>query len=286
MAIILGLMTFIGWGSGDVFTIISSRKVGANLTTFWVFFCSFLFSLLFIPFVPHDFALITLPLLFFNIFLGILYIAGNLLIAEAFRFSSAPLVGIIIQSFPAAVLVLSTLVFKDVITLTQIIFIIITFIGVTLCSVDIKSLLNSQKIIDKGTILALVAMVFLSIYFTFTRVLINQYGWFLPNFISTACFPIILLFFKKRKEKLVVPKGAMTLLAIFMASILIRAGDFALNYGLSIPGAGTIVASLSGAAPVLFITLSYLIFKDKITKQQLIGMAIALTGILLLTFVH
>jgi len=286
MAIILGLITFIGWGTGDLFTIISTRRIGANLTTFWVFFCSFLLSLLLIPFVPHDLALITWPLLVFNIFLGILYVSGNVLISEAFRISSAPLVGIIIQAFPAVVLVLSAIVFKDAISSIQAVFILIVFAGVVLCSVDIKKVVNSEKIIDKGTVLALIAMVFLSIYFTFTRVLINQYGWFLPNFISTACFPIILLFIRKRKEKFKVPKEAKVLFAVFMVGLLIRAGDFALNWGMSIPGANTLVAPLSGAAPILFVTLSYFIFKDTITKQQLAGIATALAGILLLTFVH
>src|SRR3989337_150399 len=116
LAIVLALITFFGWGTGDLFTIVATRKIGANLTTFWVFFFSWLLSLLLIPFAPHDFNAITLPLLAFNIFLGILYVSGNVLISEAFRISSAPLVGIIIQAFPAVVLVLSALIFQDVIT--------------------------------------------------------------------------------------------------------------------------------------------------------------------------
>lgn len=286
LAMILGLITFIGWGTGDLFTIIASRKIGANLTTFWIFFCSFVLSLLLIPFAPHNVTLITLPLLGFNIFLGILYISGNVLISEAFRLSSAPLVGVIIQAFPAVVLVLSALIFKDVVTTTQAMFIIIIFLGVGLCSVDMKKVLHSEKIIDKGTILALIAMVFLSVYFTFTRVLITRYGWFLPNFISTACFPIILLFIRRRKEKFTIPKEANIIFAVFMVGLLIRAGDFALNYGLSIPGASTIVAPLSGAAPILFVMMSHVIFKDTITKQQCAGIIITLIGILLLTFVR
>ncbi|HSW97575.1 MAG TPA: EamA family transporter, partial [Candidatus Saccharimonadales bacterium] len=216
LAIILALITFVGWGTGDLFTIVATRKIGANLSAFWVFFFSFLLSLLVLPFAPHDIAKITLPLLLLNIFLGILYVSGNVIISEAFRISSAPLVGIIIQAFPAVVLLLSALIFKDVITPLQVIFILIIFLGVTLCSIDFKKLLNSEKIFDKGTILALVAMVFLSIYFTFSRIPINSYGWFLPNFIATACFPIIYLFIRKRKEKFVFPKQKLVLLAVFM----------------------------------------------------------------------
>ncbi|OGM11038.1 hypothetical protein A2Z22_04210 [Candidatus Woesebacteria bacterium RBG_16_34_12] len=283
IAVLLALITFFGWGIGDIFTVIATRRIGANLTTFWVFLFSFILSLLIFPFVPHDFSLITFPLLIFNIFLGILYVSGNVLISEAFRISSAPLVGIIIQAWPAVVLILSALIFKDIVTSTQAIFIIIIFLGVFLCSVDIKKLLHSEKIIDKGVTLALIAMVFLSIYFTFMRILINRYDWFLPNFIATGCFPVIYLFIKKRKEKLYFPKQTKIFFALFMVALLIRSGDFALNYGLFLPNASSIVAPIAGAAPILFITMSYLVFKDKLTKQQIVGIITTLIGIILLT---
>jgi drug/metabolite transporter (DMT)-like permease len=285
LPIILALVTFIGWGTGDLFTILATRKIGANLTTFWVFFFSFLLSLLLIPFSPHNLNTITIPLLFLNIFLGIFYVSGNVLISEAFRLSSAPLVGIIIQAFPAVVLVLSAIIFKDVITITQAVFIVIIFLGVVFCSVDIKKLRASEKIVDRGVLLALIAMVFLSIYFTFSRVLINQYGWFLPNLIATSCFPIIYLFIKKRNERFYFPKEQKVIFAAFMVGLLIRAGDFALNYGLSLPNASSIVAPIAGASPILFVIMSYLIYKDKISKQQGLGILITLTGIVLLTVI-
>lgn len=282
-AIILGLVTFFGWGTGDLFTVISTRKIGANLTTFWIFFFSFLLALIVFPFAPHDLSKITLPLFLFNLFLGALFVSGNVLISEAFRVSSAPLVGIIIQAFPAVVLLLSALVFKDVITPTQLIFIAIIFLGVILCSIDIKSVLSSKKILDRGTVLALIAMVFLSIFFTFLRIAINQYGWYLPNLIATACFPLIYLFIKRSKEKFYFPKDKKIIFACFMVGLLIRSGDFALNWGLSLPNASSVVAPIAGAAPILFVTLSYFIYKDKVTRQQFFGIVTTLVGIVLLT---
>jgi drug/metabolite transporter (DMT)-like permease len=285
LAIFLALITFFGWGTGDLFTIVASRKIGGNLTVFWVFVCSFLLSLLLIPFAPIKTTGITIPLFILNILLGILCVTGNVFVAKAFRSSSAPLVGIIVQAFPAVVLILSAIFFKDVVTPLQGIFIAIIFIGVALCSIDFPKLFKSEKIFDQGTLFALVAMVCLSIYFTFSRILINAYGWFLPNFISTACFPIVYLFIKMEKEKFIVPKEQKVLLAVFMVGLLIRAGDFALNYGLSLPNASSIVAPIASASPILFIIMSYLIFKDKVTKQQVVGIITTLFGIILLAFI-
>lgn len=282
LPLILAFTVFIGWGTGDIFTIIVTRRIGANLSTFLVFFFSFILTLFVIPFAPHDFGLITFPLLMLNIFLGILYVSGNALIAEAFRLSSAPLVGIIIQSFPAVVLILSAVIFKDKITNLQMVFTSIIFLGVFLSSVDLRKLFRAEKIIDKGTGIALVAVIFLSLYFTFLRIPINTYGWFLPNFIGTACFPIVLLFMRNRKEKFIIPRSRMVLISAFLVGLLIRAGDFALNYGLFIPNASSLVVPIASASPILFVTLSFLIFKDKVTKQQISGIIMTLIGIVLL----
>ncbi len=283
LAIVLALITFVGWGTGDLFTVVATRKIGGSLTVFWVFLCSFLLSLLLFPFAPLNFGAITISLLIFNIFLGILVVSGNVFVAKAFHSSSAPLVGIIVQAFPAVVLILSAVIFKDVITPIQVIFISVIFIGITLCSVDFQKLLRSEKIFDKGTMFALVAMVFLSVYFTFSRILINAYGWFLPNFISTACFPIVLLFLKAEKEKFFVPKQPIIIGSLFMVGLLIRAGDFALNYGLTLPNASSIIAPIASASPILFVVMSYILFKDKVTKQQVVGIVTTLVGIILLT---
>lgn len=283
LPLILGLITFLGWGSGDIFTIIAARRIGANLTTFWIFFFSFVLSLVVLLFVPQNFSSITIGLLMLNIFLGILYVSGNVLISEAFRLSSAPLVGIIIQAFPAVVLLLSALVYGDIITPIQYACLAIIFTGVVLCSVDFQKLVSTKKLFDKGTMLALLAMVFLSMFFTFSRVLINAYGWFLPTFIANACFPIIYLFLIIRKEKFSFPSETKVVASVFLVGLLIRAGDFALNYGLSLPNASSIVAPIASAAPILFVVLSNFIFKDKLTSLQKIGIVITLTGIVLLT---
>ncbi len=286
LPLILGLITFLGWGTGDLFTVVAARKIGATRTVFWVFFFSFVLSLLAFPFAPHNFQLITVPLLLFNLFLGVLFVSANVCVAEAFRLSSAPLVGIIIQGFPAVVMVLSALVYHDTITPLQWVLAGVIFVGVMLCSVDFQKLRTSEKIIDRGVVVALIAMVFLSVFFTFSRILINAYGWYLPTLIANACFPIIYLFMRIRKEKFIFPKEGVVIGSTFMVGLLIRAGDFALNYGLSIPNASSLVAPISSAAPILFAIISYVLFKDKLMKQQVIGIIVTIAGILLLTLVH
>jgi len=222
-------------------------------------------------------------LLLLNILLGVLFITGNVCVTEAFRVSSAQLIGVIIPSFPAFVLLLAAVFFHDKITLPQTCIIIVILFGITLLSINFKKLKNSGKLFDKGVAFALTGTFFFSLFFTFSRILIDAYGWFLPTFIAIACFPFTLVLFKKQKEKFIIPKEPGVLFAMFMVAFLIRCGDFAFNYGLSLPNANGIVAPIANAAPALFVTASSFIFKDKLTKQEILGIIVTLFGIVLLT---
>lgn len=173
MPILLALITYFGWGSGDVFGVYATRKIGAYLTTFYVFIFGFIIASLYVPFALNDLHKITLGLFLLNVLFSTAVLFGNFLLNEAFKRSNASVVGVIVQSFPTIILILSAL--------------------------------------------------------------------------------------------------------------FLRGGDIALNLGIS-SGFASIVAPISGASPTLFVALSYFIFKDKINRQQQIGIGICLIGIVLLSF--
>lgn len=81
-----------------------------------------------------------------------------MLVTEAFRISSAPIIGIIVPSFPALVLLLSTIIFHDKITTFQIFSSLLILTGVTLCGVNFKEIKKTKKLFDKGVVLALIGI--------------------------------------------------------------------------------------------------------------------------------
>lgn len=117
MGLILALITYIGWGAGDIFDVYSSRKIGAYLTSFFVFIFGFLIASLYVPFALADIGKITIGLLILNILAGI-----------------GILVGIIVQTFPALVLIASTVIFKDPVTRQQKIGVGVVLVGILLLS--------------------------------------------------------------------------------------------------------------------------------------------------------
>jgi len=227
---------------------------------------------------------ITLPLFLLNLLLGFFYVSGNFALNEAFTKTNPSLAGTINAAFPALVLVLSVLFFKDPITLPHILVITIIFAGVFLCTFDFGILKSKAKVVNSGLFFALYAMVSFAVVFTFLRVITDKIGWFWPIYISLFPSLIFLGMMRIKKIPLVSPLKTKTLLPILGSTISLRIGDIIFNLGLH-SGLAKIVAPIAGAYPVLFVILAFFVFKDPIKKQQMIGIVVTLLGIVLLSII-
>ena len=58
-AIFYGLISYVGWGTGDIFGTFATRKVGPYVTTFWAFAFGALLGSFYIPFAQSDLGSIT-----------------------------------------------------------------------------------------------------------------------------------------------------------------------------------------------------------------------------------
>lgn len=283
---IFGLVPFFGWALGDIFGAFASRKIGAYATTIWVFIGSFVVLTVYAFFVGFAQLItgITLPLFLLNLLLGFFYVSGNFALNEAFTRTNPSLAGTINAAFPALVLVLSVLFFKDPITLPHILVITIIFAGVFLCTFDFGILKSKAKVVNSGLFFALYAMVSFAVVFTFLRVITDKIGWFWPIYISLFPSLIFLGMMRIKKIPLVSPLKTKTLLPILGSTISLRIGDIIFNLGLH-SGLAKIVAPIAGAYPVLFVILAFFVFKDPIKKQQMIGIVVTLLGIVLLSII-
>jgi len=54
IAIIFAILTYFGWGSGDVLDVAAARRMGALKATFWIYVGGLLISSLYIPFALKD----------------------------------------------------------------------------------------------------------------------------------------------------------------------------------------------------------------------------------------
>lgn len=283
-AIIFAFISLLGWGIGDIPGTVASRKLGAFSAILWGISISLLLLTVYVPFALPQLNALTPGLLVLNIILGLIFISSDLLFTKALIVGNPSLVGTICASFTAWVVIFSVLFLKETLTGVQVMVITVIFVGVFLSSMDFSQLRNRTLLKDPGVQLSLIVMLMWGTYFTFVKILVKQIGWFWPNYISFLFIPIVWGYMKIKHIKIYPPthKGAFG--PLLAGIILLRGAEFSFNVAIE-KGLSAIVAPIAGASPVIFAPLAYLVFKEKMTRQQAIGIVITLAGIVWLSLI-
>lgn len=283
LSIIFALVSYLGWGSGDIFGTIATRKLGAYSVTFWSLFLGLVISSFFIPFSLNGLQGLTPAIFFLNIILGLILVTSFLMFNEALRITHPSLVGTIAASFSALVVLFSIIFLKESITGYQLIAILIIFLGIIVSTLDFAEIKKRKINFNKGVFFAIATMIGWGIYFTFIKIPIREIGWFWPGYISFATFPIIYLVMRIRKIELKKLTHEKAFLPLIISVFLIRIADFSFNFAIS-KGLASVVAPIAGSYSTLFVLLSFVIFKDPIKKQQIFGIILTVFGIVFLVF--
>ena len=282
-AIIFALVSYLGWGIGDIFGTIATRRIGAYSTTFWYILLQVPIFGILIPFFTSHLQNLTLEILIINTTLGLIGTIGLVAFYEGLKVGNAALVGTIAASFAALTVLLSIIFLNESISPQQSLTIITIFIGLFGSTFDIRSLISRKLIVDKGIWMGLIAMLSWGIYWAFIKIPIKELGWFWPGYISVlTSLPVIWLFIKFRGIKLEKLNSKGSFYPLFANAFLLGIG--ALSFNLAIEkGFTSIVAPIAGSYPTIFVLLAYRIFRDPITRQQIAGILITIIGIAMLS---
>lgn len=281
-SIIFALISYFGWGIGSLLEAIIARRLNSYSLLFWSHLLSFIILSIYTPFALSDLknlSLNNLLLIFILAFVGIFL--GTVFYYEALKLGNRALVGTITASFPAVTVILSLIFLGDRISFEQIISIITIFLGLGLSVFNFHSI-KSKNLLSKSTFFALLTMLTWGAYFAFIKIPVTKIGWFWPNYLTFFLFPLILIYTKFKKIKIEKPNKNNALVSLFISTILVRIAELTYNLGIS-KGLVTVVAPIAGANQTLFVVLAFLMFKDPITKQQIIGIITTLLGIVLLS---
>jgi len=178
--------------------------------------------------------------------------------------------------------VIAIIFLGDSLTFYQAIAILVITVGLILSSIDLKKVKINQLFTDKGVPYGLVSMILYGAYFAFIRIPVREIGWFWPAYLSFGVFPVVYLIMRLRKQKLQTFKGTGVFKFSVLHAALSVAALFAYNFAVS-KGQTAIVTPIAGSYPVLFAVLAYFIFKDRLNRQQIMGITMTLIGIVLLS---
>lgn len=282
MAIFFALLTLIGWAVGDIFVTLASRRVGNIPTVFWGQVFSIILTSIYIPFTgfPVDFWMFL-----FALILGLSLSWGTLFYFQALEVGNAQLAGTIGGSFVLPVVLLSVIFFGEKLSLIQVLGIGLILIGLVLSSFELKQLKNKKLeeiFTDKGAKYALLAMIVWGIYYAVIRIPAESIGWFWAFYPANLFFILLFLFGKIKRNSLKVFTDKKTLFSILIFSLLINTAQFSYNLGI-LSGFTSVVAPIAGSYPVLFVILARLVFREKLSRQQSLGIIFSLLGIVLIS---
>lgn len=278
--LVFALITYFTWGLGDVVNAIAARSLGAERALLRVIIIS---AILFIPLIPAHLAelyRLTPLLLIAVVALGGLQVVGNIALNKSLRLINAPLALTIFSSYSALIVVLSVLFFREPITASQIICTGVIFSGIFLCT---YTPVNEKQTPDykKGVLLAVTGLVSIGLFFTLVKPVIAVIGWFWPIYAVTLWIPVLLYLHKKEQRSSSSVSWKTAAMPVILTALFLRVGDFSFNVALD-NGLIAVVAPIAGAYPTLSVILAYFVFREKLTLRQIIGIFLALIGIIAL----
>lgn len=270
----------IGWGTGDIFVTIASRRLGSSAAYIWGFAFAFLFASLLIPFTAP---LLNYPMFLVAFALQIAHTISNLFFFKGLQIGNASIVGTLAQCFSLVTVLISIFVFGETLTILKILALITLTIGIILMSFRFDHVAQmglAHVMTNRGVIYGFVTLIGWGVVFAFLRIPAESIGWFWTGYPLYILGVSLFLFKSMRGQALAAIKKPLWFLPVIPFSILASIADFSYNAGI-LHGFTSTVAPIAGGSPILFVILSTVIFKEPSSMVQKAGIILSLTGIIL-----
>lgn len=282
ISLLFALYSYFAWAIGDIFGVFVSRKLGGISGGLWSIIFRLIIFAAYIPWAIQDLANMNMTVFLLVITVGLLFVIGDIAYYLGFEKGNPTIVGVIAGAFPSVTLLVSTLIFKEPITPFQSLAALTIFAGIVLSSQDLTKLRLKKVGNKQGIYYAITTMLTWGIYFALMKPLVRQIGWFWPSYLANLSFPLVILVMSLRKNKIETPFGKKILIPLFLSVLLTGSGDMSFN--LAVNGASTaLVAPIAGSYPTMFAILSFLIFREKLSRLQIFGVIITIIGIVALS---
>lgn len=272
IGITLAVLANVLWAFGNVLNVKLARELTPLKTVLWqtLFLLLILMPVTLIrPFIFDIQAVLLTIALSFTLY------SGSLMFYKALDRGSAQISGAITATVPAFVVILSVLFLNSAIATIGLLLIAIITVGLVIVSWPTRS-----SRLDAGVLYAFTAVLLWAIYFTFITKSIERIGPYWANYISVISGSIMLLvyyYFQPRKG-LLRPKKKMLLLVLLSAFFV---GGAPLVFNLALEKASpTVVAPIAGSYAPLFIVVSSILYGDKISKRQWLGIVITILAVI------
>lgn len=293
IAIFTGLGGMLGWGFADFFAKKTIDRIGDVTTLFWgQLFGLIPLSILFFlshPYIPQKMITFWPFVVILGAWTGLAYIP----VYVAFRKGKVSLISTIQATYSALVIIASAVFFHEIIPIPVLITLLIIFMGVLFINInfhDLQSMLIGKKIRHREGIKGLKEIIFANLLYAVWIIALDRFingeYWlpylFVVHLISVASIYLYAMF-KNINLKFKDRNIWKFLIAIGFCDIFAFSSFY---YGLSKTSYTSIVVMLTSAFALPTIILAHYFLKERITKTQMVAVAIIIAGVMALSFLN
>ena len=216
--------------------------------------------------------------------LGILsYYISSMLDFMGLQYVTAGVERLVLYTYPTMVLLFSAVLFKQKVTLTQVLALVITYTGVILAFVAEKGF-GAQRDLVRGGLLVFTCAITYSIYVVYTGQYARKVGSakFTCYAVLAATVPAVIQSWWCEGLDIFHFSGKVYELGIWLAVVATVIPTFLIVEGIRVVGANN-SGIIGFVGPVSTIALANIFLGEPVTPLQLVGTAVVLVGIFLLS---
>ncbi len=281
IGILFGVVSMFGFGFQNFFQVKLVKKYGPFRFSLWLLGIATIMILIFAPFL-YNYSPLSLFIISIILLTAIFDFIGIFAFTKGQQVGNLSVVVTIANAWAAVTVVLGVVLLHEILSAFQIFDIALIIIGTVLVSLELKNLSRSATRVRKlGVECALVTVFGWGFFYFLLSFLISSIGWFPAALLETAASAMVFLAYGIiSKRELALPKVALPYL-LFIC-VLNFIGFIAFNIGVTYNYAA-VVAPITAASPIVVILLAGFLLKERLEKNQIIGIAMVLIGIILLS---
>ncbi len=280
ISLIFAVFSMLGYGVVDLISFLLSRQADPRTVPLWTTALSIVFIGIGAFFIK--FPGITTGSLLLLIFASVIGVAGILSFYRGLNKGSISVVVPIANLWPLVSVTLSLALLGEAISSVQLYGIALAMLGILLVSFKFKDLLslNFRKA-AMGAEYALATMLCWGIFYTSLGFLSKSMGFFWPTLLAQILVGVgILIYLLLKRSDLTFPRQASRKLVLFAIILSVSVLCYMVSTG---SGYVTLTAPITGAAPVITVLLGVVLLKNKVGKNQMLGVILIVAGIALIS---
>jgi transporter family protein len=275
----LGIGGMLGWGIYDSLGGVFSKQIGSFKSLFWSQLAG-LGAILLLAFAIHMDNNLSLLTVIFAPLAAIVYSAGYLFFFKGFEKGNVSIIAATMNLWAVFTMLFAFIFMGQRLTTTQTMGVLMIISGATLASIDWGNITNQRFQLSLGVKEAILGAFFFGIFWNISEFISKEIGWLFTTLLvklGIAVFLLIFSFAARQEIRLADSSIKTKYVILFMG--MIEVGAVALvNYGLTI-GDAILITPIASALSIVTIMLAVIFLKDKISKLQGIGIAMAIAGI-------